>query len=190
MSDTETKEILTNFYSERAPDEAAARIGGLLPAGRDPAAPDDSLYLMEFDNMSVKESEAASWPYTNGRLKVVEPDDFENQGFFTTFWLPPVYADMEDKEIKQAKRQTDGLFFNIDSILGDGTAVELFGGCNTQDEVREGMEKLADMLDEERCVVEVMVRKPSKKQKEKGYTDDQNAVKSYANADSWEGEAF
>ncbi len=189
MSDEETKTILINFYSERAPDERAASMGNLLPDKEKDGAPEGSAYLMEFADLEVRKSERnGNWPYVNGRLKVVEPDDFENQGFFTMFWLPPVFEGMDEKEVKKAARQTDGLFFNIDTILGDGTAVELFGEVCDQDTAVEGMEKLADMLDEERAVVTVQIRKPSKTQREQGYTDDRNSVKSYASADSWEGE--
>ena len=183
------KTILENFYSQREPDEKAAQSNNLLPDKEKDGAPEGAAYFMEFADVTVKRSEKNNdWPYVNARLKVVEPDDFENQGFFTMFWLPPVYSDMDDKELKKAGKQTDGLMYNIDTICGEGVATSLFDGVNDQDTAVEAMEKLADLLDEERAVVTVQIRKPNKSQRDQGYTDDKNAVKAYANAGTWEGE--
>ena len=62
------------------------------------------------------------------------------------------------------------------------------GALNDIETANDGMERLADLLDEERAVVGVAIRKPTKMQREQGYTDDRNAVKSYANASEREGE--
>jgi len=195
-SDEETKTILENWYSERQPDEkaeAAVQMGQLLPDKEKEGAPDGNLYLMEFADVTVKKSESdknPGWPFVNTRLKVVEPDDFENRGFFTMFWLPRAHEGMEEKEVKAMARDTDALFYRIDTILGEGTAVDLFGEVHDIETATDGMERLADMLDEETAVVCVRIATPSKKQQDQGYKDKRNAVKSYANASEWEGEAF
>lgn len=184
------KTILENFYSELEPDPEAAKdsFDQLLPVGRDPKAPANDQYLMEFANLEVRKSAADNWPYVSSRLKVVEPEYFENRGFFTSFWLPMVHAEMDEKEIKSAAYNTTGFLQRIDYILGDGIAVSLFGAVQNAEDAEEAMEKLADLLDEERAVVTVKVQKPSKKDKANGYTKDKNAVSAYANAATWEGE--
>ena len=186
---TTEKTILENFYSEREPDEKAAQSNNLLPDKEKEGAPEGAAYFMEFADVTVKRSEKhPDWPYVNARLKVVEPDDFENQGFFTFFWLPPVYDDMDAKELKKVGRQIDGLLYNIDTICGEGIGTSLFSTVNDQDTAVEAMEKLADLLDEERAVVTVQIRKPNKARQNQGYTDDFNSVKAYAHAETWEGE--
>jgi len=186
---TTEKTILENFYSEREPDEKAATMSDLLPVTPKTGAPEGAAYFMEFADVTVKLSEKhPDWPYVNARLKVVEPDDYENQGFYTFFWLPPVYNDMDEKELKKVGRQTDGLYYNIDTICGEGVANSLFEGVNDQDTAVEAMEKLADLLDEERAVVTVRIQTPNKARQAQGYTDKFNSVKGYANAATWEGE--
>jgi len=183
------KTILENFYSEREPDEKAAQPNNLLPDKEKEGAPENAAYFMEFADVTVKRSEKhPDWPYVNARLKVVEPDDYENQGFFTFFWLPPVYDDMDEKELKKVGRQVDGLLYNIDTICGEGVGTSLFEGVNDQDTAVEAMEKLADLLDEERAVVTVRIQTPNKDRQAQGYTDKFNSVKAYANATTWEGE--
>ncbi len=183
------KTILENFYSEREPDEKAAQPNNLLPDKEKAGAPKGAAYFMEFADVTVKRSEKhPGWPYINARIKVVEPDDFENQGFFTFFWLPPVYDDMDEKELKKVGHQIDGLLYNIDTICGDGVGASLFGTVNDEETAVEAMEKLADLLDEERAVVTVRIQTPNKDRQAQGYTDQFNSVKAYANAASWEGE--
>jgi len=180
------KTILENFYSERTP--VAPDNTNLLPSNG-AKAPKGGKYFMEFSNVEVRKSERnGDWPYVNSLVKVIEPTFFENRGFFTMFWLPPVYPEMDDTEREKAGVMTDNLLYNIDTICGDGVGISLFGEVNDRETAIEAMEKLADLLDEERAVVEVVTRTPNKARQAQGYTDKFNAAKSYANATTWEGE--
>jgi len=185
---TKTQEIMESFYGSVTPD---AEAGGftLLPTTVAEGAPEGNRYLMEFTDPEVKEggdnSNNPGRPYVNVRLAVVEPDFFEGQGFFTMFYLPvPPTDDMKPSKIKSTNANTARLFGQLDRILGEGTALELFSGVTDDETLREAMDNLVDQLDGERIVAEVKVQKPKK---DSGY-DAQNVVKQYHEVDTWEGE--
>jgi len=189
-----TKSVIESFYSTITPDANAGASEGprLLPVKASDGAPRKALYLMEFHNLEVKRSgpnaATPNFPYINARLAVVEPDCFENRGFFTMFYIPMPKADADAKEQARITANTARVMGQIDRILGEGAALEALGEVEDVESLADALSDLVADLEGERAVVEVGVQKPNEKQIALGYTEPKNVVKQYFGADTWEGE--
>jgi hypothetical protein len=180
---------MESFYGSVTPDANAGNTGNtLLPVKASDGAPAGAKYLMEFRDVSVKLSKATGHPYINYRLAVVEPDCFENRGFFSMFYIPLPSEDTSAEDRTKMTTNTARVMGQIDRILGDGSALEALGEVTDVDSLKEALEDIAADLDGERSVVEVRVVKASEKQIALGYTEPKNDVRQFHAVDSWEGE--
>ena len=188
-----TKSVMESFYGTITPDANAGNSGNtLLPVKASQGAPAGGKYLMEFKNVEVKRSGPKSanpgFPYINYRLAVVEPDAFENRGFFSMIYIPLPTEDTSSEERTKMATNTARVMGQIDRILGDDSAIEALGEVSDVETLAEALQNLVFDLDGERIVVEVGVQKPNDKQIALGYTESKNVVKQFHSVDSWVGE--
>lgn len=188
-----TKSVMESFYGTVTPDATAGNTGNsLLPVKASDGAPAKALYLMEFRNVEVKRSgpKAArpGFPYINYRLAVVEPDCFENRGFFSMLYIPLPTEDTTDEEKAKMTTNTARVMGQIDRILGEDAAINALGDVTDVDSLAEALEDIVSDLEGERVVVEVGVQKPNEAQVALGYTEPKNTVKQFHAVDTWVGE--
>lgn len=177
-----TKSIMEQFYGTITPD---ANAGGfsLLPITSKEGAPARAQYLMEFRDVSVKIAKTSGVPYINARLAVVEPDCFENRGFFTMFYIPVPTESTSPEDLKKMNTNTTRTMGQLDIILGEGSAMTALGSFHDVATLGEALRDLAGDLEGERVVVQVGVQVGTDE-----YPDSKNVVKKYIAVDKWEGE--
>ena len=185
-----TKSVMESFYGTVTPDaNAGVSANTLLPVKASDGAPSKALYLMEFRNVEVKFSGPTSarpgFPYINYRLAVVEPDCFENRGFFSMLYIPLPTDETSAEDRAKMTVSTSRVMGQIDRILGADSAIEALGDVSDVASLTEALEALVFDLEGERIVVEVGIQKPNDKQIALGYTDSKNSVKQFHAVDSW-----
>ena len=189
MATKTTKTVMESFYGSVTPDANAGNTGNtLLPVKSSDGAPAGAKYLMEFHDVDVRRSKASNHPYINYRLAVVEPDCFENRGFFSMLYIPMPTDETDDAARAKMTVSTARVMGQIDVILGDGSAIEALGEVTDQESLFEALTDIASDLEGERVVVEVRIQKADAKQIAAGYADDKNAVRQFYAVDSWVGE--
>ena len=180
-----TKTVMESFYGTVTPNADAGGSSALLPVKASDGAPEGAKYLMEFRDVEVRESKKDNHPYINYRLAVVEPEHFENRGFFSMLYIPMPNDETSAEDRKKMTTSTERAMGQIDRILGEGSALEALGEANDVASLKSALEDLASDLEGERTVCEVRVQKADKKQIEAGYTDDKNAVRQFHAVDTW-----